>query len=271
MKRTVCIILVCLMVFNAFSHVYAEGLIDLLFGWALEDLEEFEFELNPDETSYTLKEYNYLSKQATNQATIPQIYNDLPVTKIGSRAFYACKQIESVIIPEGIKEISAQAFYHCDNLESVVFPESLRSIGEYAFEGCDALTSLYFPEGVDIGFRAFCDCSNLKSVIIDVDDADSFKRYAPIDDYAFYECKKLECVTLGKDVTRIGSRAFCHCENLTTVSLTNSVYKFGDSAFEYCRNLNRFVFDGTSQEWSDIDKWPWWFKDAGDLNVDYLK
>ena len=85
----------------------------------------------------------------------------MPVTKINSRAFYACDKIEKVIIPEGMKSIGSYAFYHCDNLKEIVIPKTVRDIGEYAFEGCDSLTSITIPEAVNIGM---CLIDELRSI-----------------------------------------------------------------------------------------------------------
>lgn len=246
------------------------GLLGGLFDFSL-DIEEFEFELNEDGVSYSLIDYNYLSKQASETAVIPSTYNNLPVTKIHSQAFYACDQIESVVIPEGVWKIGSYAFYHCTNLKNVVIPESVQAIEEYAFEGCDALESINTPQAIDIGFRAFCECAGLKSIVIGNGNDGIVIGASSIGEYAFNECTNLENVTLGKSITYIGGNAFSHCENLSTISITSSVCKIGDSAFEYCRNLETIYFDGTSSEWGSIDKWSWWDKDTGNYEVKYLE
>lgn len=267
MKRKVSILLVIsAILFFIVPSTHAEG----MFSWFFDltsDIEEFEFELNSDGSSYSLSEYNYLSKHASEQVEIPVNYNDLPVTKINSRAFYACDKIEKVIIPEGMKSIGSYAFYHCDNLKEIVIPKTVRDIGEYAFEGCDSLTSITIPEAVNIGFRAFYECVGLSTVTIGNEESNITIGASSVEDYAFYGCINLSTVTLGECITYIGGRAFSHCENLTTVNLTNSVWKFGESAFEHCKSLEFFNFSGTMSEWEAIDKWPWWDKDTGFFQV----
>lgn len=59
---------------------------------------------------------------------------------------------------------------------------------------------------------------------------DDFACY-PLDDY-------LSSVTIGNNVTSIGSYAFFDCSNLTSITIPDSVTSIGDSAFEYCHSLS---------------------------------
>ena len=71
------------------------------------------------------------------------------------------------------------AFYNCRRLSNINIPNSVTSIGEYAFERCTALTSINIPDSVtSIGARAFRDCSNLTSITIP-------NSVTSIGDYAF--------------------------------------------------------------------------------------
>lgn len=230
------------------------------------DVPEFEFELNSDGQSYTLTEYNYLSPDATDTADIPATYEGLPVTKIASQAFYACSAVKTVIIPEGITEIGSYAFYHCENIENISFPTTLRIINEYAFEGCDSITSVDIPWAINVGFRAFYECENLKTVVIgNATNGTSF-----IDEYAFYKCGKLETATL-EGVTTIDGHAFTYCESLKTVTVSKGLTKIGDSAFEFCGTLETIYFNGTREDFANVDLWPWWNKDTGDYEEIYTE
>lgn len=65
-----------------------------------------------------------------------------PVTRIGDQAFYECRELTSVTIPEGVTAIGNEAFGHCYNLTSVIIPGSMATIGEAAFQGCGNLNSI---------------------------------------------------------------------------------------------------------------------------------
>ena len=69
-------------------------------------------------------------------------------------------------IKAGTRLIAGGAFYNCKSLTSVTIPNSVTSIGDYAFRGCESLTSVTIPNSVtSIGSFAFDGCFKLTSVI----------------------------------------------------------------------------------------------------------
>ena len=193
--------------------------------------------------------------------TIPSMLGGYPVTSIGSYAFYECRSLTSVEIPEGVTTIGDDAFSGCSSLTSVVIPEgvttigwsafsgcssltsvvisgSVTSIGSYAFYGCSLLTSVVFPEGVTtIGESAFSGCSLLTSVEISGSET-------TIGGYAFEGCSSLSSVEITAGVTTIGGYAFEGCSSLSSVEITAGVTTIGDSAFWECSSLTSVVIPG---------------------------
>ena len=66
------------------------------------------------------------------------------VRTIGSYAFYGCKAIQSIDLPDTVTSIGSYAFIKCSSLASADLGESLKSIGAKAFQGT-ALQSLSVP------------------------------------------------------------------------------------------------------------------------------
>jgi len=101
---------------------------------------DFEVIKSKDGKSITIDEY----KGKATAVNIPAKIQNLPVTEIGSKAFYANRSITSVTIPNGVTSIGKNAFEACINLTSVTIPNSITSIGNLAFRDCIRLTSVNF-------------------------------------------------------------------------------------------------------------------------------
>ena len=70
------------------------------------------------------------------------------VREIGDSAFYDCRSLRTIDIPDAVEKIGGRTFARCTSLRSVGFPAGLYEIGKYAFYGCSALESLEFPSGL---------------------------------------------------------------------------------------------------------------------------
>lgn len=92
---------------------------------------------------------------------LPPLYNDSIFAHL-STSF-----VGNYTIPNGIEVIAGGAFWGCKLLSSVVLPESLVEIGgNGAFSGCKELTTIKIPHGVtSIGKQAFSSCVNLSSIV----------------------------------------------------------------------------------------------------------
>jgi formylglycine-generating enzyme required for sulfatase activity len=199
--------------------------------------------------------------------TIPDTISGLPVTSIGTNAFYACTNLNSVTIPNSVSSIRVAAFYYCISLTSVTIPNSVTSIGDEAFGYCSRLTSVTIPYSVtSIGSFVFNSCTGLTSITIPY-------SVTSIGDYAFWNCTSLTSITVDtlnsayssvdgvlfnktqttlvqypagiaatsytipNGVTSIGNWAFGYCSSLTDLTIPNSVTSIRAYAFEVCTSL----------------------------------
>ena len=75
------------------------------------------------------------------------------------------KDIKTLNIPSGTRQIGEYAFYYCRGLTSVTIPDSVTSIGSSAFKNCTSLTSINIPNSVAyIKSSAFSYCRALRSI-----------------------------------------------------------------------------------------------------------
>ena len=163
------------------------------------------------------------------------------VKVIGERAFKDLL-IESILLPDSVKEIRSFAFSGCKDLTQVNIPAGVTSIGESAFQGCTGLTSVTIPDSVmTIGIRAFASCTSLRSVII----PDSVTT---IGANAFWDCTGLTSVTIPGNVTSIDIAVFADCTGLTSVTIPGSVTSIGEHAFEGCTGLTSVTIPDSVKE-----------------------
>ncbi|MBQ6209931.1 MAG: leucine-rich repeat domain-containing protein [Prevotella sp.] len=70
------------------------------------------------------------------------------LTSISDNAFYNCKSMTSINLPDNVSIIGNTAFRNCINLTSIAIPNSVATIGGSVFAGCTALTSIEIPYNV---------------------------------------------------------------------------------------------------------------------------
>ena len=131
----------------------------------------------------------------------------------------------SYSIRKGTKIICDMAFYDCKSLSSLVIPDSVIGIGYGAFHSCSSLKSIVIPNGVTrIGTWTFLYCCSLSNIVI----PDSVTRIGSI---AFQFCYSLSTISIPDSVTRIGGRAFhdCYFPNDLKQEL---ISRFGEKIFE---------------------------------------
>lgn len=88
------------------------------------------------------------------------------VAFIGELAFYNCKNLTGINIPNSVTSIGRQAFYGCISLTSVNIPNSVTSIGKEAFADCESLTSITIPSSLtNFSVWFFAGCRNLTSIV----------------------------------------------------------------------------------------------------------
>jgi hypothetical protein len=118
-----------------------------------------------------------------------------------------------------------------------------------------------------IGASAFGACSNLTSITI----PDSVTS---VGEYAFAYCTSLTSIDIPDSVTTIGDGAFNYCSNLTSITIPNSVTSIHNNdglvscdMFYECTSLTRIVFNGTVNQWNDIENVDWLYNNTGSYTI----
>lgn len=165
------------------------------------------------------------SKKMPKELILPNEFDGKKVVKITSSAFSECKDIEKVIVPEGITEIGEFVFDQCTNLNQIILPETLTDMGVCVFGRCTALKSIELPKNL----------VNMESQV-------------------FYGCTGLTEVKLPENLEILGRLTFQNCANLKTVTIPSSVKTIGYG-----------VFSGTAVETINLGANDYYYLDGGCL------
>ena len=166
---------------------------------AEEDLSygDFEYSLLNDGT-VSISKYTGSDKNLN----IPSVINNRKVTEIGFSAFYNCKTLESVNIPNEVIVIDNYAFLDCENLKNVTLSNNIHIINWGAFENCKSLKYIKIPDSVYIiGYEAFSGCISMTSVVI----PDSVRE---IRGSAFSDCTNLKDIKMSKNILSLSYSIF---------------------------------------------------------------
>lgn len=100
---------------------------------------------------------------------------------------------------------------------------NLRELKDGAFAGFEVLNSVSLPEGLEaIGEDAFTETA-------------------------------LESLVLPEGVKTLGDGAFYECANLSEAVLPLSLQSIGASCFGFCEKLSSIVYNGTTEQWGEIE------------------
>ena len=193
--------------------------------------------------------------------------------------------IKYVVVESSVQSIGNYAFSGCTNLDSVRMANSVTRIGHRSFDNCTSLQRIIISNGIiTIEGEAFLNCTGLKTVIIEEGSTDlSFIRYGTSPSNYKYDWFKncpiqtlnlkrqytyasggtlfsgnsyLQTLTIGRNVSSIGSYDFADCSGLTNVTLedgaTNLIFGHlgAETVFSGCPintlYLGRNIYTGIS-------------------------
>ena len=73
------------------------------------------------------------STSALGSVTIKSEVSGKKVTAIVNRAFYNCRSLSEIVIPDSVTSIGISAFGYCENLREINIPQSVKIIGDNLF------------------------------------------------------------------------------------------------------------------------------------------
>ena len=170
------------------------------------------------------------------------------VKRIGDSAFASCYisageseigieiGLEKVVVQDGVEAIGAFAFYRCKKLNDVTLPDSVTSIGDNAFQYSGLYNDDSEWEALYIG-KHLIKADNWALNKNGTSDFAVDPETKTIADNAFSGCECLKSITIPDSVLSIGNQAFSSCTGLTSITIPKGVTSIGDYVFQNCCDL----------------------------------
>ncbi|MDE7385402.1 MAG: leucine-rich repeat domain-containing protein, partial [Anaeroplasmataceae bacterium] len=186
----------------------------------------------------------------------------LDSTLVEQRYDYSNKKTISYCLPNSLKSVEIfegsildGAFWSCNNLKRIILYDQVTLIGHHIFYGCSKMEELRIPSGFNSDdFEILSDYRTQSKAY-----ASLWKLSAPL--AAMEDIGHLveEAEITGGE--RITTSIFCpyvaHGEwsnfFLRKVTIPKSIISISRRAFEKCPNLKEVYYEGTIEDWCDID------------------
>ena len=165
------------------------------------------------------QDHNYWGNPRLDAATTINMQKR-GTASIGNGAFYGCRSLTQINIPDGVTSIGNDVFYDCNSLTQINIPDGVTSIGNNVFNACYSLTRINIPDSV-----------------------------TSIGSYAFYDCNSLTQINIPDGVTRIGNNVFNGCNSLCDVLLESKPTLASTNAFASLLSIYRIYVPRTNLSW----------------------
>ncbi len=192
-------------------------------------------------------QYAFWADASTNKhanITLPDT-----LIEIGQYAF-ANSLITNIYIPKNVEIIGNRVFDDCSNLVDIEIASPKIEFGEWQFYSCSSLTNVYYDGTID-NWAEFQYAHEYSTPMCNA------KNFYILDsngtvNYNGNKYKLIEDIIIPDGMEEIGEYTFYNFK-VKNVTIPASVSKIGLKAFSYCSSLVNVYYDGTINDWVNIE------------------
>ena len=247
MKRLLLIVFSCNLFIVSLAHDFSAQIGNYTYFFNYVSRANKTVELTQELISSTSSSASYRIGLFSGAVDVPSYvdYDGVTYTIVAiGKAYYGCKKITSITLPETITEIKDDAFTSCTALKTINWNTSIEKIGARAFYQCYGLEVIDMPNSVtELGERVFYACSSLRDVRL----SNSISTCSP---RIFANCTSLQNVY--NVPSPLPEAFFSNCASLESVFLPSNITSIPQRFFEGCTQLNTIYYEGTREQWNNV-------------------
>ncbi len=183
-----------------------------------------------------------------SESSLETVKFGMNLAKIGTYAFYNCKQLKEVILPESLTELGRVSFDGCSSLSTLVIPSKLTKV-QQNFNSCTSLKKVVIPSNIESIEESFCSCAIDEFIIEDgetlltTDGGWNFNGSTVKSVYQGRNCtanafssREMESLVVGDMVKELSYNIFSG-NPLKEITLGKNLEKIKNGAFYNCNDI----------------------------------
>ena len=176
---------------------------------------------------------------------------------LSNKAFYGCSALQTVSIASGLQSVGDYAFSGCIALRAIDFPVTVTYMGISCLEKCASLESITIPfVGVSTCSGQYAPFGSLfGSAQYEGGDIIQINQSVGTQIFEYSYCIPISLKhvkILKQDITYSSTRGFKDCKYIESITFGKDVTGVWSSSISGCTALTNIYYEGTKEEWKNL-------------------